>query len=33
MWVFGAWTHEEIEIFLLMSLVLMRALARWAHLD
>jgi hypothetical protein len=27
------WTHMEIELFMLMSLVLMRALARWANLD
>lgn len=27
------WTHMEIELFMLMSLVLMRALARWGNLD
>ena len=27
------WTHTEIELFLLMSLVLMKALAAWAKLD
>jgi hypothetical protein len=26
-------THMEIELFLLMSLVFMKALARWANLD
>lgn len=31
--VLGAWTHGEIELYLLMSLVLMRALAKWANLD
>jgi hypothetical protein len=27
------WTHTEIELFLLMSLVLMKALAKWANLN
>jgi|LakMenEpi03Aug12_release.lakeMendotaPanAssembly.Ray.scaffolds.fasta_scaffold5426836_2 hypothetical protein len=27
------WTHTEIELFLLMSLVFMKALAAWANLD
>lgn len=27
------WTHLEIELYLAMCLVAMRALARWAHLD
>jgi hypothetical protein len=26
-------THAEVELYLLMSLVLMKALARWANLD
>lgn len=29
----NGWTHMEIELFLLMSLVFMKALVRWAHLD
>ena len=33
MCVLGAWTHDEIELYLLMLLVLMRALAKWANLD
>lgn len=27
------WTHTEIEIFLAMCYVAMKALARWAELD
>jgi|LakMenEpi03Aug12_release.lakeMendotaPanAssembly.Ray.scaffolds.fasta_scaffold6291083_1 hypothetical protein len=27
------WTHTEIEIFLAMCFVAMKALARWAKLD
>ena len=27
------WTHTEIEIFLAMCFVAMKALARWAELD
>jgi len=27
------WTHAEIELYLLMLLVFMRALARWANLN
>lgn len=27
------WTHTEIELFLLMALVLMKALVVWARLD
>jgi hypothetical protein len=26
-------THTAVELYLLMSLVLMRALAKWANLD
>lgn len=29
----NGWTHMEIELFLLMSLVLMKALVVWARLD
>ena len=29
----GAATHTEIELYLLMSLMFMRALAKWAKLD
>ena len=27
------WTHTEIEVFLAMCFVAMKALARWADLD
>jgi hypothetical protein len=27
------WTHVEIELYLAMCLVAMKALARWSHLD
>jgi hypothetical protein len=33
MMLLGAATHTEIELYLLMSLLFMRALAKWAKLD